>query len=405
MRVVIVNSLYTPHIIGGAEISTQILAETLTQVADVHVLTVGGQKRGDGIRTESINGVTVHRLPYSNLYWIGDGGGRGTLHKVARRLVDLYNPLLIREVRRRLSELEPDLIHTQNLSGFGAAIWSSAGKEVPIVHTLRDYSLLSPVSSPISNAALARAYHLTSLGVSRRVAAVVGISSHILNRHTEAGLFPNAVKSVIPNVVDGDIAGADKEFDRKPLRIGYFGRIEPEKGVRELAEAVRSLPRELVEQVTFCGDGSFRPKLMELCREDSRFIFTGKVTPIEARRFMAMADVTFVPSIWEEPFGRVIIESYQVGTPVYASAVGGIPDAVWNPEEFLFEPGSADSIKTKIAAFHALTGEQKRRIKALCLQHCQKFTKQSLLDNHLSLYAQIAKTSRAGYPFAAANGR
>ena len=99
MKIVVVNSLYTPHIIGGAEISTQILAETLVPAAEVHVLTVGGQKRSAGVMSEVINGVTVHRVPYNNLYWIGEGNNAGTLKKIFRRLIDLYNPVQIREVR------------------------------------------------------------------------------------------------------------------------------------------------------------------------------------------------------------------------------------------------------------------------------------------------------------------
>ena len=257
MKIVIMNSLYTPHIIGGAEISTQILAETLAASAEVHVLTVGGQKRAAGIATEVVNGVAVHRMPYNNLYWIGEGNGAGTLKKTLRRLIDLYNPLQIGAVRRLLEQIGPDLIHTQNLSGFGAAIWKAADSNVPIVHTLRDYSLLSPFSSPIGNPVLSRMYRWGALGVSRQVSAVVGISSHILKRHTDAGLFPNATKLVIPNVVDGVIAGAKKDFDRKPLHIGYFGRIEPEKGVRELVEAVRSLPKETVERVPSAARAAF----------------------------------------------------------------------------------------------------------------------------------------------------
>ena len=252
----------------------------------------------------------------------------------------------IRAVRKLLDRLDPDLIHTQNLSGFGAAIWTAAKAGVPIVHTLRDYSLLSPVSSPIANPMLSRMYQRSSLGVSKRVSAVVGISSHILKRHTSAGLFPSASKLVIPNVVDGEIAGTPKDFDRKPLRIGYFGRIEPEKGVRELVDAVRSLPREMVEQVVVCGEGGLRQKLVELCAGDDRFLFTGKVTPKEARATSRRS--THVRAFHlGGAVRRVIIESYQVGTPVYASAVGGIPDAVWNPDDFLFEPGSADAIKEK----------------------------------------------------------
>ncbi|MFD2328153.1 glycosyltransferase family 4 protein [Cohnella sp. GCM10020058] len=389
MKIVIVNSLYTPHIIGGAEISTQILAETLASVADVHVLTLGGHGRAEGVREERIGGVTVHRMPHGSLYWIGDSKRRGVLMRTARRLTDLYNPRMNEAVRERLAAIKPDLIHTQNLSGFGAGIWTAAvGLNVPIVHTLRDYSLLSPVSSPIKNPLLARLYAMTTSGYSRHVSAVVGISSHILKRHTGAGLFPAAAPKVIPNAVEGGIAASEKDFDRRPLRIGYFGRIEPEKGVRELIEAAMSLPPDVVERIVVCGEGSLRAKLADDCREDARFVFPGKVKPAEARRLMGEADVSFVPSVWEEPFGRVIIESYQVGTPVYATDVGGIPDAVYDPEEFLFPPGSAAAIRAKILSYHSLPGEEKRRIQAACLKHCRGFTQAALLDRHLDLYDQ-----------------
>ncbi|MEK0316226.1 glycosyltransferase family 4 protein [Cohnella sp. 56] len=398
MKIVIINSLYTPHIIGGAEISTQILAETLASVADVHVLTLGGQRRDEGVREERIGGVTVHRLPHGSLYWIGDPQRRGVLRRTARRLTDLYNPRQIEAVRERLERIRPDLVHTQNLSGFGAAIWTAADSlGVPIVHTLRDYSLLSPVSSPLRNPALARLYALSSSAFSRRVSAVVGISSHILKRHTDAGLFPDAARRVIPNAVEGGIAASAKDFERRPLRIGCFGRVEPEKGVRELVEAALSLPADIVERIVIAGDGSLRAKLAESCRHDARFHFPGKVKPAEVRRLMGETDVNFVPSIWEEPFGRVIIESYQVGTPVYATDVGGIPDAVWDPEEFLFPPGSAAAIRAKILSFHSLTGADKRRIQAACLAHCRGFTQAALLDRHLDLYA---RTLPAGSDFA-----
>lgn len=389
MKIVIVNSLYTPHIIGGAEISTQILAETLEPTADVHVFTTGGQKRSAGISSERINGVTVHRIPYNNLYWIGAGEGRGTLQKVARRLIDIYNPMQIGAVSSLLTQIRPDIVHTQNLSGFGAAIWSAFRQAgVPIVHTLRDYSLISPVSSPIANPLLARMFKLPSLAFSKQVSAVVGISSHILNRHTGSGLFPNAEHLVIPNAVEGDIAASEKDFARKPLRVGYFGRIEQEKGVREIVDAVLSLPQEMVERLYVCGEGKLKEELANACSDDGRIVFTGKVKPAEARELMAQVDVTVVPSIWEEPFGRVIIESYQVGTPVYASAVGGIPDVVMN-RGFLFAPGSSGSIRDKLMEYYRFTPEEKKTIQVECLDHSRKFTKQSLLEQHKELYQSV----------------
>src|SRR5690606_16432151 len=140
MKIVMINSLYTPHIVGGAEISTQILAESLASYAEVHVLTTGGQPRNDGVRTEEINGVLVHRLPHANLYWIGDARKRGVLKRSARRLIDQHNPAQIRAVRDLVGSLAPDVVHTHNLSGFGASVWKAcADQEVPVVHTLRDY--------------------------------------------------------------------------------------------------------------------------------------------------------------------------------------------------------------------------------------------------------------------------
>lgn len=391
MRIVIINSLYSPDIIGGAEISTQILAETLAGAADVHVITVGSHKKYRGIITEMVDGVTVHRTPYNNVYWIGDSSKRSKLHKVVRRLIDLYNPLQIRAVARLMKELKPDVVHTQNLSGFGAGIWSAvyhAG--VPIVHTLRDYSLLSPVSSPLAHPLLAKLYKLTSLRFSTRVSAVVGISSHILNRHTSAGLFPRAKQQIIPNVVEGEIAAAgEKALPSQPLSIGYFGRIEPEKGVGELIKAVRSLPQEAVWRLYICGEGGQREELAQECRTDKRIVFTGKVEPEEARKLMAQVDVTVVPSIWEEPFGRVIIESYQAGTPVYASAVGGIPDVVLEPSTFLFAPGSSDAIRNKLLEYGGYTADQRRAIHIRCLEHCQQYTSPVLLKRHLALYHSL----------------
>lgn len=40
------------------------------------------------------------------------------------------------------------------------------------------------------------------------------------------------------------------------------------------------------------------------------------------------ADLTIVPSQYTEGFGRVICESLACGTPVVASKIGGIPDAM-----------------------------------------------------------------------------
>jgi glycosyltransferase involved in cell wall biosynthesis len=70
------------------------------------------------------------------------------------------------------------------------------------------------------------------------------------------------------------------------------------------------------------------------------------------------ADVVVVPSLWAEPFGRVIIEAMATGRPAIASRLGGIPEILTGEfERFLLEPGDAGVIAL---ALEGLVGWQKR---------------------------------------------
>ena len=51
-----------------------------------------------------------------------------------------------------------------------------------------------------------------------------------------------------------------------------------------------------------------------------------------------MIDVLFVPSLWNEPFGRVVLESIINRKPVIASDMGGIPELLSNNKQFIFTP-------------------------------------------------------------------
>ena len=70
------------------------------------------------------------------------------------------------------------------------------------------------------------------------------------------------------------------------------------------------------------------------------------------------ADVVVVPSVWAEPFGRVIVEAMATGRPAVASRVGGIPEILTGEfERFLVEPGDAGVLTL---ALESLVGWQER---------------------------------------------
>jgi glycosyltransferase involved in cell wall biosynthesis len=63
------------------------------------------------------------------------------------------------------------------------------------------------------------------------------------------------------------------------------------------------------------------------------------ITPLHA------ADVVVVPSQWEEPFGRVVIEAMAAGRPVLAARSGAIPEILTGPfADNLFEKGDARAL-------------------------------------------------------------
>jgi glycosyltransferase involved in cell wall biosynthesis len=62
------------------------------------------------------------------------------------------------------------------------------------------------------------------------------------------------------------------------------------------------------------------------------------------------ADVLVLPSMWEEPFGRVVLEAMATGRPAVASAVGGIPELL--DGEFtamLFPRGDHQALAERLA--------------------------------------------------------
>jgi len=57
------------------------------------------------------------------------------------------------------------------------------------------------------------------------------------------------------------------------------------------------------------------------------------------QRLYVQADVVVVPSVWQEPFGRVALEALMCGTPVVASNRGGLGEIVQDGiTGFIVEP-------------------------------------------------------------------
>ena len=121
----------------------------------------------------------------------------------------------------------------------------------------------------------------------------------------------------------------------------FAGRLEPLKGAETLVGAVERLSRlpRFADLVTLVigddsGDGAAaggeRRRLEQLVAAKGlaeRVRFLGAVDHQNLARYYDLADVCVVPSL-TETFGLVALEAQAIGTPVVASAVGGLTEVV-----------------------------------------------------------------------------
>ncbi|PHF78027.1 glycosyltransferase family 4 protein [Priestia aryabhattai] len=384
-KILIVNSYYYPTIIGGAEISTQILSENLAAEYEVHVITVGMHKRG--IITEVHNNVTIHRIPCLNIYspLNKSDADKGIFLKLAWHIINIFHPAQYFMLKSLVEKIGPDIIHTQNLMGVGTYIWNIARKFcIPIIHTTRDYALVEPVKSRVINNFI----YKINMKRSRNVEYFIGISEYILKYHKDNNLFENAKNSVIGNVVDAQRFSRRNRKNKEPLIIGYFGQVSSNKGVMTLVQAVESLSEEVVEKLIICGTGDIVEQIKKKAQTDKRIVLRGKIPQQEVYREMANVDLTVVPSRWAEPFGRVIIESYQQGTPVIATSVGGIPELIEN-KKMLFQQESIKSLKDKINWLYAMPEEQFQQLIDESYDSSDKF--RDNIKEHTLIYDSFIK--------------
>src|ERR1700712_5461856 len=126
MKILIANTLYYPDVLGGAEVSTQILAEGLV-AAGAEVTVVCASGTGVDHVTE-LNGVKIWRLRFANLYWPHRPGKRSRVAKLVWHAIDSYNVLMARKLPAVVAKEKPDLVSTSNLSCLSVDLWRIAKK-------------------------------------------------------------------------------------------------------------------------------------------------------------------------------------------------------------------------------------------------------------------------------------
>jgi glycosyltransferase involved in cell wall biosynthesis len=128
----------------------------------------------------------------------------------------------------------------------------------------------------------------------------------------------------------------------------FVGRLFEIKGVKLLLKVTSSCP---AITFIFVGSGPLDKEIQSESLRRDNVIFIGGMENRKMASLYNAADVVIVPSLYEEGFGRVILEALSCGIPVIASNRGGIPEALDPSVGVLIEP-SVENIKKVISYFY-----------------------------------------------------
>jgi glycosyltransferase involved in cell wall biosynthesis len=329
MRILMINTLYPPIAVGGAERSVCLLAEALARSGDqVAVVSLHPESQEN---VESLNDVRVYRLPIDNRYWPFDGGKRpGKAARLWWHMGDAWNIRAAERVGRILDRERPDVVHSNNLCGFSVAVWREVKRrKIRLVHTLRDYYLLCSRSALFreGSVCIQRCTDCKALTANRRPAshlvdAVVSISEYVLNCHTQRKYFSGSPCAVIYNIGGTNATSSPRSHREDRLIVGCIGRLEDEKGIRVVLEATQRLSVSNWRlRIAGVGLSGYVDALKQRFT-DPRIEWLGFTSP---QQFYATIDVTIVSSVWPEPLSRAVIETFASGKSAICAQSGGIP--------------------------------------------------------------------------------
>lgn len=286
-----------------------------------------------------------------------------------------------------------DVVHAHGLrAAVDAAL--AVDRQVPVVATV--HNLVRPdVAGRLRAPVYARAEGMTVRLCHRVLAVSDDIAVHLRRRSpAHAGKVETLYLGLgeIPKPErSADEVRAEIDAHRAPLVV-TASRLAPQKALHVLLHAVAELEGDVVLAVA--GTGPSEEGLKRLARDLG---VTERVRWLGFRRdvhsLIAAADVFCLSSTWEGvPLAAQ--EAMLLGTPVVATAVGGVPELVTDGESGrLVPPGDAHALAAALRDL--LASDELRRTLAARAGHDvrSKFSSDRMLDHLSRAYRELARAT------------
>ncbi|MBL7827448.1 MAG: glycosyltransferase family 4 protein [Saprospiraceae bacterium] len=254
------------------------------------------------------NGVEVQKLSFEP-----DQNQHTWFSKVA------HGPI-VEQFCQAVRQFKPDLIHLNKNLLYAAGIKKALQKvNLPTIATVHDYYTI-PFAINGRN-------HLKKRLFPFRICAQVHI---VPSCHYYSKLKKHGVSDIhyIPHFVHPEKWTFNENYEGTGKKLLYVGRLEKQKGIWVLLEAMRILIKhDPGLQLIIIGQGSLERQIRSFLAHaglHKQVVLAGGKQHHEVRQYFEQATLLIMPSIEDEMLGLVGLEAQASGLPVIASDLAGI---------------------------------------------------------------------------------
>ena len=349
MKACFVTANFPPEACGGTEqVVAALLRELVGRGAEAMVVSGSDCAREDrDVLRELHDGIQVARLLREP--------GEYDVHGFIR-------PRLLELLRAELRAFRPDVVHVHAFSAIGLGIGALCRElGVPMVCTFHDLWITCarffrlPVGGVSCPEGAERSACVTCVGEALgaggpTVAQGLAERDRLVRTELETAAACTAPSKtaadyvrvctpydgeveIIPHGLLRTVAAGDRVAapdPSRPLRVGTFGGLVPEKGVMELVEGLRGLPCELHLAGPFYSE-DFAAEIREVARQQGTPLYERGRYDGDAGHPARDLDLAVFPSKCQETYGLVVDEALAHGVPVVCSDAGALRERSASP--------------------------------------------------------------------------
>ncbi len=233
--------------------------------------------------------------------------------------------------------------------------------------------------------------------INKQTTEVITVSKFTRNRILSNSYLNMNIKVIYNGITFNNTLSEEKKmkdlnYINADIHIGMVGNFLENKGQMKFLEALFIVLRNTNKKIQVFMIGNVYDK--EYFQQCENFIQTHKMREnvficqniYRAKEYMNLFDFSVIPSIYDESFGLIGVESMRSGTPVVAFGCGGIPEVVQHGVDgYIVEVGNITGMANAILSMIDEPEKRKKMGIKAKRNYEEKFSRKVMGDKYLNL--------------------